>query len=39
MEACDLFEDFFNNEKVEIVTKNSLSPYIGPKILMEVVYV
>lgn len=39
MEACDLFEELFNNEKVEIVTKNGLSPYIGPKILMEVVYV
>lgn len=39
MEACDLFDKLFNNEKVEIVTKNGLSPYIGPKILMEVVYV
>jgi uncharacterized protein len=39
MEACDLFEELFNNKKVEIVTKNGLSPYIGPKILMEVVYV
>jgi len=39
MDACDLFEELFKNEKVEIVTKNGLSPYIGPKILMEVVYV
>ena len=39
MKAYDLFEELFSNEKVEIVTKNGLSPYIGPKILMEVVYV
>ena len=39
MDACNLFEELFNNEKVEIVTKNGLSPYIGPKILSEVVYV
>jgi len=39
MEACDLFEELFRNEKVEIVTKNGLSPYIGPKILQEVIYV
>ncbi len=39
METCDLFEVLFNNKKVEIGTKNGLSPYIGPKILMEVVYV
>ncbi len=38
MDACDLFEQLFNNEKVEIVTRNGLSPYIGPKILSEVVY-
>jgi len=39
MEACDLFEELFKNEKVEIVTKNGLSPYIGPKILQEVIYI
>jgi len=39
MAACDIFEQLFKNEKVEIVTKNGLSPYIGPKILNEVVYV
>ncbi|OYU82107.1 MAG: DNA polymerase subunit beta [Flavobacterium sp. BFFFF1] len=39
MAAYDLFETLFKNEKVEIVTKNGLSPYIGPKILNEVVYV
>jgi hypothetical protein len=39
MDACDLFEELFKNEKVELVTRNGLSPYIGPKILQEVVYV
>jgi predicted nucleotidyltransferase len=39
MAVCDLFEKLFNNEKVEIVTKNGLSPYIGPGILKEVIYV
>jgi len=39
MAVYDLFEKLFKNEKVEIVTKNGLSPYIGPKILNEVIYV
>ncbi|HEY9116116.1 MAG TPA: nucleotidyltransferase domain-containing protein [Bacteroidales bacterium] len=39
MAAYDLFEKIFQNEKIEIVTKNGLSPYIGPKILNEVEYV
>ncbi|MFM2156092.1 MAG: hypothetical protein RL516_841 [Bacteroidota bacterium] len=39
MAAYDLFEQIFKNEKIEVVTKNGLSPYIGPKILMEVQYV
>jgi len=39
MEVYDLFEQIFKNEKVEVVTKNGLSPYIGPKILSEVQYV
>ena len=39
MAVYDLFEQLFKNEKVEIVTKNGLSPYIGPKILNEVLYV
>jgi len=38
MGVCDIFEQLFRNEKVEIVTKNGLSPYIGPKILNEVMY-
>lgn len=37
--ACDVFEKMFQNEKVEIVTKNGLSPYIGQRILNEVIYV
>lgn len=38
MAAYDLFESLFKNEKIEVVTKNGLSPYIGPGILSEVVY-
>jgi len=37
--VCEIFEQLFKNEKVEIVTKNGLSPYIGPRILNEVIYV
>ena len=39
MAFYDLFEHIFKNEKIEVVTKNGLSPYIGPKILEEVQYV
>jgi predicted nucleotidyltransferase len=39
MAVCELLEQLFRNTKVEIVTKNGLSPYIGPKILNEVQYV
>ena len=39
MAAYDLFEKIFKNEKIEVVTKNGLSPDIGPKILNEVQYV
>jgi predicted nucleotidyltransferase len=39
MAIYDIFEFLFKNEKVEILTKNGLSPYIGPKILNEVMYV
>ena len=39
MAVYDLFEKIFVNEKIEVVTKNGLSPYIGPKILSEVQYV
>ncbi|MBP6872699.1 MAG: nucleotidyltransferase family protein [Bacteroidales bacterium] len=39
MAICDYLEKLFQEESVDIVTKNGLSPYIGPKILEEVVYV
>jgi hypothetical protein len=39
MAVYDLFEELFKNEKIEIVTKNGLSKYIGPKILNDVMYV
>ena len=39
MAVYDFCENLFKNEKVEIVTKNGLSKYIGPKILNTVVYV
>ena len=39
MAVCDILEQLFENERIEIVTKNGLSPYIGPKILKEVQYV
>jgi uncharacterized protein len=39
MAICDYLENLFENEKLDIVTKNGLSPYIGPKILEEVIYV
>lgn len=39
MAVCDFFEKLFFLEKIEIVTKNGLSPYIGPRILSEVHYV
>ena len=39
MAAYDVIEKLFNNVRIEIVTKNGLSPYIGPQILNEVVYV
>jgi uncharacterized protein len=39
MAVYELLEKLFRGTKVEIVTKNGLSPYIGPKILNEVQYV
>jgi predicted nucleotidyltransferase len=39
MAVYDFFEKIFKNEKVEVVTLNGLSPYIGPSILKEVQYV
>lgn len=39
MAVYDIIESLFKNHRIEIVTKNGLSPYIGPKILNEVKYV
>jgi uncharacterized protein len=39
MAVYDIFESLFKNEKIEIVTKNGLSKYIGPGILNNVMYV
>lgn len=39
MALCDYLDLLFRNEKVEVVTKNGLSPHIGPAILKEVRYV
>lgn len=39
MAVYDMIEKMFKNQRIEIVTKNGLSPYIGPKILDEVKYV
>lgn len=39
MAVYDIIERLFLNERVEIVTKNGLSPYIGPRIVNEVLYV
>ena len=35
---CFLLDSLFKGRKVEVVTTNSLSPYIGPKILQQVEY-
>jgi uncharacterized protein len=39
MAVYDIIEELFKDNRVEIVTKNGLSPYIGPEILNEVQYV
>ncbi len=39
MEFCYFLDDLFYGVRVEVVTKNGLSPIIGPKILKEVEYV
>lgn len=39
MVVYDRIEQLFMNERIEVVTKNGLSPYIGQNILNEVVYV
>jgi predicted nucleotidyltransferase len=37
--SCELLEKTFSNERLDIVTKNGLSPHIGKTILSEVEYV
>jgi predicted nucleotidyltransferase len=39
MAVCDLLESRLQGQKIDVVTTNGLSPYIGPHILNEVVYV
>ncbi len=39
MAVYDLLEQLFQDARVDVVTKNGLSPYIGPRILEQVVYV
>lgn len=39
MDFCFFVEDLFKDVKVEVVTKNGLSPVFGNKILKEVEYV
>lgn len=39
MEVCDLLENGLSGQRVDVVTVGGLSPYIGPHILKEVVYV
>ena len=39
MAVYDVIERIFKDEKVEVVTKNGLSKYIGPRILNDVIYV
>ncbi len=36
--TCEVLDELFLGKKVEVVTLNSLSPYIGPYILKEVQY-
>jgi len=39
MAVYDKLEELFQNEVVEVVTRNGLSPNMGPRILNEVEYV
>ena len=39
MAVYDLFENIFTNQKIDVVTKNGLSKFIGPSILKTVLYV
>ena len=39
MYACTILQEGFGKTKLDVVTKNGLSPYIGESILKEVEYV
>lgn len=39
LEACHILEEKFKNQKLDVVTRKGLSPYIGKTILNEVEYV
>lgn len=39
IDFCDLLENMFKKNKIDIVSKKGLSEYIGPHILKEVNYV
>ena len=39
MAVYDILENIFGNNRIEVVTRNGLSPHIGPKILKDVMYV
>ncbi len=38
LDACEILESSFPEKKLDVVTVNGLSPFIGPYILKEVVY-
>ena len=38
MAAYDLLENLFRNQKVEVITRNGLSPYIESEVLNELIY-
>ena len=39
IDFCDLLENLFKNNKIDVVSKKGLSEFIGPHILNEVDYV
>lgn len=39
IDFCDLLENLFENNRIDIVSKKGLSEFIGPHILKEVNYV
>ena len=39
LNACQILEDSFRRDKLDVVTRKGLSPYIGQTILKEVEYV